>query len=539
MTDEELKNSKSFKANDSYLSKTAFKYALLDTLNPKKCIINYKLSKEQIDEITVQIIKSFNKAVVEPGEMIGIIAAQSLGEPVTQMTLNTFHTSGVAAIGGANLGVPRLKEVFSLSKNLKEPLMIIYFDKEHNNKKDFANKIASYIKFTTIKDLRTKIEIYYDPLPYKKDGFMDKDNVYNIFYSYQQNKNCCQNTIDGLNWMMRIEFDKEKLLTKEVTLLDIKSSFCQAWEKRYLDIKTLKREKRQILEKITQLAVLSNTDNDDIPIIHIRFDMNNFNSATLVDFMDLFVDDFKLKGIEDIEDIRGGNATEERMISFDETDKKLEKKSEFVIYTKGINMASIRNIVGVDLNRTYCNDIITTYEIFGIEAARQSIFDEFSEVIEFDSTYINYHHLTMLADRMTCNDKMVSIFRHGINNDDIGAIAKASFEETPEMFLKAAKHGELDNMKGVSSNIMCGQEGYYGTSSFKVLVNNDVLMTFKPETDDENIVGEEELTHNALLKKLKEDSNDECNKNNLLIESSVTNIKPSAMGSSEDYELDF
>jgi DNA-directed RNA polymerase II subunit RPB1 len=111
MTDEELKNSKSFKANDSYLSKTAFKYALLDTLNPKKCIITYKLSKEQIDEITVQIIKSFNKAVIEPGEMIGIIAAQSLGEPVTQMTLNTFHTSGVAAIGGANLGVPRLKDI--------------------------------------------------------------------------------------------------------------------------------------------------------------------------------------------------------------------------------------------------------------------------------------------------------------------------------------------------------------------------------------------------------------------------------------------
>ena len=79
----------------------------------------------------------------------------------------------------------------------------------------------------------------------------------------------------------------------------------------------------------------------------------------------------------------------------------------------------------------------------GIEAARQAIFDEISEVIEFDSTYINYHHLTLLCDRMACNDKMVSIFRHGINNDNIGPIAKASFEETPEMFLKAARHACL------------------------------------------------------------------------------------------------
>jgi hypothetical protein len=86
---------------------------------------------------------------------------------------------------------------------------------------------------------------------------------------------------------------------------------------------------------------------------------------------------------------------------------------------------------------------------------------------------------------------------------------------------------------------MCGQEGYYGTSCFKVLVNNDVLMSFKPETKDTETIDEEELDHDDLLKKLKEDSNDECNKNNLLIESSIATIKPSIMGTSEDYELDF
>ena len=76
---------------------------------------------------------------------------------------------------------------------------------------------------------------------------------------------------------------------------------------------------------------------------------------------------------------------------------------------------------------------------------------------------------------MTVTDKMVSVFRHGINNDDIGPIAK-TFEETPEMFLKAAKHGELDNLKGVSANIMCGQLGYYGTNCFKILIDNDFVI---------------------------------------------------------------
>ena len=70
---------------------------------------------------------------------------------------------------------------------------------------------------------------------------------------------------------------------------------------------------------------------------------------------------------------------------------------------------------------------------------------------------------------MTCNDSMVSVFRHGINNDDIGPIAKASFEETPEMFLKAARHAELDSMRGVSANVMCGQEGYLAQMHFRFI----------------------------------------------------------------------
>jgi DNA-directed RNA polymerase II subunit RPB1 len=138
---------------------------------------------------------------------------------------------------------------------------------------------------------------------------------------------------------MRIEFDKEKLLSKEVTLLDIKSQFCFTWEKRYQDIKSLKREKKQIIEKVTQLAILSNTDNDDSPVIHLRFDLQNFNSSTLVDFMDMFVDEFKLKGMPDINDIIDEKAIEERYLSFDNEDKSLEKKYA----ARGVKSCKIHN----------------------------------------------------------------------------------------------------------------------------------------------------------------------------------------------------
>ncbi len=472
MTDDEMKDTKSPKSLDDKISKTAFKYALYDALAPKKCILQYKFSKKQLEDISQKIITSFNKSVVEPGEMVGILGAQSLGEPVTQMVLRTFHTSGI----GANLGVPRMQEVFSLSKNIKNPTMTIYLDKEHREKKDFANKIASYIKFTTIKDLRTNIKIYYDPKPYDKGGFMENDNVYNVFYAFQQSKSCCSDKVDGLPWLMRIEFDKEKLMNKEVSLLDIKSRFCVEWEKRYHDIKSMKREKRQILDKITQIAVLTNSDNDNVPIMHIRFDMTNYNSSTLIDFMDMFVDEFKLKGMENIEDIlEGSGAKEERLLTFDNEENAEEKKNEYVIYTKGINMTSIRDIIGVDLTRTYCNDIITVYEMFGIEAARALIIQQITAVFANNGSAVNYQHVSIFGDLMTNVGTLTSIDRHGLNKLDTDPLARASFEKTVEQLITAAVFNETDHMKSVSSRIMAGLCIKGGTGLCNLILDKELL----------------------------------------------------------------
>ena len=212
------------------------------------------------------------------------------------------------------------------------------------------------------------------------------------------------------------------------------------------------------------------------------------------------------------------------------------KKETWVIDTVGSNLMDLLSLDYIDTTRTYTNDIQEIYRVFGIEAARQSIMNEISEVIEFDGAYINYHHLSVLCDRMTCNDKsgMVSIFRHGINKDNIGPIAKASFEETPEMFLKAARHAELDNMRGVSSNIMCGQEGYFGTSAFQVVLDIDKITQmnaeeWKEENDAQKIqtsFDESQATEGV------------CSINNITIQSNVMNINSTDMGDDNGYELD-
>jgi DNA-directed RNA polymerase II subunit RPB1 len=162
------------------------------------------------------------------------------------------------------------------------------------------------------------------------------------------------------------------------------------------------------------------------------------------------------------------------------------------------------------------------------------------DVIEFDGTYINYHHFSILCDRMTFTNKMISIFRHGINNDNIGPIAKASFEETPEMFLKAAKHGELDTFRGVSANVMCGQEGYFGTGAFQVVLDLEEMSKLDEIVRYEN-PEDVEAVNESIDKAFGgvESIDAPCSTNHLVIQNNVVSIKTSELGGDNDYNPGF
>ena len=210
-----------------------------------------------------------------------------------------------------------------------------------------------------------------------------------------------------------------------------------------------------------------------------------------------------------------------------------DKKDIWVLDTVGTNLISLLSLDYIDVINTTTNDIQETYNVLGIEAARQAIYNELTEVIEFDSTYINYHHLSLLCDRMTCSKKMISVFRHGINNDNIGPIAKASFEETPEQFLKAARHAELDNMRGVSANVMCGQTGYFGTGAFNVMLD---LNSITKNRETQEFV--KESNSNFIDEQFGDLLNpeDPCSINNISIQTNLENIKQVDLGKDDDYD---
>jgi len=238
-----------------------------------------------------------------------------------------------------------------------------------------------------------------------------------------------------------------------------------------------------------------------------------------------------LRGVSGIEKVNFRKIN--NVVSLNENSDVVEENDIYVLDTVGTNLLTILSLDSIDSKRTFSNNIVEIYKVLGIEAAREAIYNELSEVLEFDSAYVNFHHMSLLCDRMTCNEKMVSIFRHGINNDNIGPIAKASFEETSEMFLKAARHAELDEMRGISANVMCGQEGNFGTGSFKLYLNTNNLDKLIQDP-------KEETKQDEQLESIfeKEDPSDPCNLSNIKIQNNAANTKIIDYGEDDDYELD-
>jgi DNA-directed RNA polymerase II subunit RPB1 len=475
------KNPSKLKAYDDYNAKLMLRLALYEFFGPKIAIKELKLNKEQFDLAINEMRNIYNAAIIEPGEMIGIIAAQSCGEPVTQMTLNVFHHTGIGSKSAT--GVVRVKEILSCSKTIKTPIMSIYLADEKGLDVNNVNRIASHIKFTTMNHVRDKIDIYYDPEPTKDGSIMIRDGVYSIFHSHNINKNSCQNNISGLPWLLRIQLNKDQMISKEITLLDIKSRFCNFWDHRFTMMKNIKRDEKIVMEKIVQCAILSNNDSSEVPIIHIRFDIHGVDYNVLSNFAYLIVDSFKLKGMSNIEDI--GNISAMPYLSYDTNGKIHNDEKENIIYTNGTDLKGIRYINDIDLERTVSNDIVEVYETFGIEAARTILIKQLIDTYKASGGSLTYQHASLLADNICNTGALVTVDRHRLTKVDIDPMARASFEKTVDQFTTAAIFSEKDEMKSVSSRIMCGQVIKGGTGYCNLILDTEAILNSEFTEDNE------------------------------------------------------
>ena len=440
-----------------------FKAHLRSRLAFKRVVVEYSLNKLAFQNVLGEIESRFCRAAVNPGEMVGVLAAQSIGEPATQMTLNTFHFAGVSS-KNVTLGVPRLKEILNVATNIKTPAMTVYQEEGRTWDQESAKSLRSAVEHTTLRSVTETTEIYYDPDVQSTNIPADLDMVESYWIipdeagvdAHRQSR-----------WLLRIILGRRKLLDKGLTVQDVAAKIKENYVK--------------------DLAVIFSDNNADEQVIRIRMiqegkgdeDDELEEDLMLKRLENHLLDHLTLRGVMGIDRAFLSQRTKMRQKADGSLvmAKEDPECSEWFLDTSGSALGSVITIPGVDATRTYSNSFIEVFQVFGIEATRSALMRELTAVLAFDGSYVNHRHLALLVDVMTSRGHLVPITRHGINKADTGALMRCSFEETVEILLDAAACGELDDCRGVSENVMLGQLAPAGTGEMDVFLDQRMLDT--------------------------------------------------------------
>lgn len=477
---------------DDRLSKEAqynatllFKILVRSSMASKVLLEKHHFTKDAFNSLIKSIKERFNTSIAQPGEACGVVAAQSLGEPTTQMTLNTFHYAGVSS-KNATLGVPRLTEIINVVEEIKAPSCNIYFNVEkstyekddkvgESRAKTYIQDMWGKIEYTLLKDIVERVEIYYDPNWKEENGsVVEEDHEMISNYLEMPDKNFENKEVSA--WLLRLKLS------------------------RAFNVKKIKLE--QISEKIKEYMNGDSIDNalvvcsvdETKPVIHIRIvekeedEEEGENGESMVDqlkqMQEVLLDRIKICGIKGINKIYINSKSFKK---FDPRNGFLNV-AEWMVETDGSNLKDVMKIEEVDFRRTYSNNSVEIFRVLGIEAARASLFNEIRSVMSFDGSYVNYRHMAILVDIMTSKGFLMSITRHGINRTDNSVLMKASFEESLEILEEAAAMSESDNVIGVSASVMVGKINPSGTGSIECYLDPTILEKYAMElTPTENI----------------------------------------------------
>jgi len=349
-------------------------------------IVDKNLPQKKLEELINKVVYNYNRALMDPMEACGIVGAQSIGEPGTQMTMRTFHYAGVAEIN-VTLGLPRLIEIVDARKKPSTPMMTVYLEGGYKVNKDMAKKIANKIEITRL-------------------------------------INIAEVNTDLGNMKVIIKPNKRAIERKDITIEDIEKSF-----------KSLRRTKINVV-------------GDNIEVIPTEETYRELQRISEE------IKNVKIKGIDGIK----------RAII-------RKEKGEYVIYTEGSNFEEILAMEGVDKTRTTTNDIYAIYKVLGVEAARNAIINEAYNTLQEQGLNVDIRHIMLVADTMTSDGTVRPIGRQGVSGEKSSVIARAAFEITVNHLLKAAKRGEVDELKGVAENIIVGQPIKLGTGSVELSVD--------------------------------------------------------------------
>jgi DNA-directed RNA polymerase beta' subunit len=417
--------------------------------------------RESTGEVIWDTIKSI-KEVVPIKEKVYDFTVEHTRNFMTyscHVLADTFHLAGVASKSNVTRGIPRLKELLKVTQNPKAISLTIPLKKEYSNSKAKAREVAQELELTLLRDMTVKTAIYYDP----KDSatVLKEDRELLAFYKMFEAAEAVEDAWS--KYILRLEFNRQNMFDKNITMDDILFVLRRRFEDEiqlvYSDFNSQKLVMRIRLSKAAEAEEKTNPSSLDALAAYKKFQNKLLNSVII-------------RGVPGIKAATFRKGSER--LSYNKAEGKYETNEEYILDTDGSNFLEAMNHPAVDATRVTSTHVHDIYAQLGIEATRQVLYTEITTL--FEEGQINYRHVGLLMDVMTRAGRLMSVDRYGINKLDIGPLAKASFEETERILLKAAVFGEIDPVTGVSANIMTGQPIRGGTAFSDILLDEVAVM---------------------------------------------------------------
>jgi len=468
---------------------TLYRILIRSYLASKRVLKEYRLSESALNWVLGEIETRFHHAKVSPGEMAGVLAAQSIGEPATQMTLNTFHYAGVSA-KNVTLGVPRLKEIINVAKTVKTPGLTIYLQDHVSGDADVAKLVHSMIEYTVLGDVTKLTEIYYDPDPVNTIVSKDREFVKDYYEMGEETEDFLQRLSP---WVLRIELNQVVMVDKKIKMNEIAAEIANEYGS---DLNVIVSDDNADdlvarIRLVNDMPMIQGMDELGNPIMADEdVELGHEDDVFMKQVEKSMLKTLKLRGVEDVKKVfmRGGA----KKTTWDD-EKGFGIIDEWVLETDGTNLMSVLGVDYVDASRTISNDIVEVFMVLGIEGVRGAILSELRNVISFDGSYVNYRHLACLVDVMTMHGHLMAVDRHGINRVESGPLLRCSFEETVDMLNDAAMFAEEEVLKGVTENIMMGQLARVGTGDMDLLLDEQKVVREAIEVVVDGFEGDKDL----------------------------------------------
>ena len=388
-----------------------------------------------IPKLKQELQSAYQKSLIEPGENVSIIAAQSFGQFQTQSTLNSFHKAGLSEKTVVS-GVSRFSEILDATKTPKGSSCIVYFTKGFDTLFNLRKTISSTIVGLTLKQLCQKCEIVFDKQ--REDWYDTFEMVYND--KFKQFDHC-----------ISVILDEKLLFQYSLTLEEIALKIEETYADLVVVFSPLHLRRMDIFVDTTA----------------IQMPEKCLSYVTPENAQEVYMEDVVIPNLEKLLICGVSGITN----MFFTSQKDASGNEQWFVETEGSNFSDILAHPLVDKKQTITNNMREIFQVLGIEAARQYMIEE----ITASMSGINPCHSKLLVDKMTYNGNIVSISRYAMRSEGSGALSKASFEEPFDNLLSAAVYGEKELTDGVSAGIICGKLGRFGTGMCDVRVDVEKL----------------------------------------------------------------